>query len=391
MSETSWFGPLLALAIGAIIGVAFLLRARGFAPDVDRTLATKDLRARFDELIDRLRALGPPSSDEDPTRLALEIEAAGVLRDLDAAVAVEMERPVLPPARMRPQTRLLLWMTALATASAVIYVLLLFNTVPRTDAPMTGDQTLAAAPRPDVDALQARVSADPEDSRARLDLARAFLDEGRMLEVWQQTEAVLAKDPDNARALSYQSLVLLAGGDAERAEAMARRAIEIDPRLVEGWLHLALVQYRRGDIESALAQLESARRVSPADGPLLDQIAAEMRAEVRKASEPAEFTGTIELDSDAAARFNGAPLFVIVRARGVSAGPPAAAVRLAVTGASIPFTVRGSDAVMGGTIPSKGRVEARIDTDGDPMTRDEAPAGSVDADRGASGLVIRLQ
>jgi hypothetical protein len=69
----------------------------------------------------------------------------------------------------------------------------------------------------------------------------------------------------------------------------------------------------------------------------------------------------------------------VVRAEGEQAGAPVAAKRLAAGSWPVAFRVGAADSMMGGTLPARLRIEARVDGDGDPLTRDPTdPAGSLD-------------
>ena len=75
----------------------------------------------------------------------------------------------------------------------------------------------------------------------------------------------------------------------------------------------------------------------------------------------------------------GALVFVTARAAGQSGGPPVAVKRLP---AAFPlrFELSAADSMMGQELPPKLRVEARVDSDGDPLTRAPAdPAVRLDS------------
>ncbi|HYO74946.1 MAG TPA: hypothetical protein VE010_00670, partial [Thermoanaerobaculia bacterium] len=75
----------------------------------------------------------------------------------------------------------------------------------------------------------------------------------------------------------------------------------------------------------------------------------------------------VTLNLDAAAKQRTGVLFVI--ARNPAGGPPAAVKRVA--GATFPMTVElsSADSMMGQPLPPNFRLEARLDSDGDAMTR----------------------
>ena len=63
-------------------------------------------------------------------------------------------------------------------------------------------------------------------------------------------------------------------------------------------------------------------------------------------------------------------VFVYARAAGVTSGPPAAVKRLPAAGFPIEIDLSAADSMMGQPLPEKMRIEARIDSDGNPLTKD---------------------
>jgi cytochrome c-type biogenesis protein CcmH len=244
-------------------------------------------------------------------------------------------------------------------------------------------------------------------------LARAALGRQDMMVVFEQTRAVLQKEPRHARALSYQALVRLAMGQADTAEAMLRQALESDPDLLEGYIHLSLVHLRQGKLDAAEKAIEEAARRHPSNAARLRSLWAEMRAQGEAAPETAAagaedphppvapppagapaagIAGTVEL-AEGVAAVPGAIVFITVRPAGVTSGPPVAAKRLPAASFPLAFDVGPGDSMMGQALPDRLRVDARVDRDGDPLTRDPADpvAAADDVRRGAAGLRLILR
>jgi hypothetical protein len=101
--------------------------------------------------------------------------------------------------------------------------------------------------------------------------------------------------------------------------------------------------------------------------------------------------GTVEL-APGIAPPPGATLFITVRPAGTASGPPLAAKRLSAASFPVAFDVGPGDSMMGQALPDRVRLDARMDSDGDPMTRDPAdPSGSADGVRlGATGVRVVL-
>jgi hypothetical protein len=70
-------------------------------------------------------------------------------------------------------------------------------------------------------------------------------------------------------------------------------------------------------------------------------------------------------------------IFIIARAAGVTAGPPAAVKRLPISSFPLSVDLTSADSMMGQPLPAKMRIEARIDSDGDPLTRDPKDPSAV--------------
>lgn len=94
-----------------------------------------------------------------------------------------------------------------------------------------------------------------------------------------------------------------------------------------------------------------------------------------------------------APRSDTAVLFVVVRPAAASGGPPLAALRLPAEGFPQAFAIGPADAMIPGTVfPERVIVEARLDQDGDPLTRgaDDWAARSGPVAPGVSNLRLDL-
>lgn len=395
MGETNWIPALVALGIGVLGGLFFVFRMR--PSRVESPAATGSGPLELEDRIERLRLL---ADDDSPAAAArrreLEIEAATLLRSIEGA-SVTTQAPASPQATdSRRPLRVLLWITGCSLAAAVIYFLLLQSLQTREQgAPLTGDQTLAAAPPSAAEnALRARIAADPDDLDARLALARMMLDQDRLMEVHELVQSVLERDPRNALAMAYESMVLLAIGRDGDAEALLKRALELEPTLLEGWMHLGLVHFRQGDLEKALGDLEKAKEISPSDARMIDALAAEMRRAAGAepaATESPRYAGTIRVPAAALQKYRGSLLFVIVRPAGVDGGPPTAVKRLQLDGEAVAFSIGPADSMTGAPLPAQATIEARIDEDGNAMTRGGEPSAIVPAREGSLDITLSLQ
>jgi cytochrome c-type biogenesis protein CcmH len=438
MGEVEW-GPAVAFLTGGLVLGALILwrvlRRPGPAVAVpaEDTLERRDLSVRLEGLIGQLRELEDTGGKRTEAqhreeRLTLELQAARTLIALDAAAgasgrkkaskarraaaatagpedeSLAGEEAEAPP---RPASALAGFFWGIGSAAALGLLLFFVSSASKERAPggsVTGNTPMeegaaaepGASAGPEIAALQARIQQNPADVDARLDLARAHLMRQDMIAVFHETQAVLEKDPGNARALAYQALVRLAMGQGDQAEEMLGQALRKDPNLLEGYLHLMFVYTRLGKPKQAeetmnhaserfpdraaslrrlLAQMQAGPQEGPAEGPQGAAEAAEGPAPGPGTASsagggPRSVSGVIDLDAAArSAMAPGAIVFVMLRDASFGAGPPLAARRLPASSFPLAFEIGQGDAMAGGQIPDEVLVEARLDSDGDPVTR----------------------
>jgi tetratricopeptide (TPR) repeat protein len=305
----------------------------------------------------------------------------------------------------------------------------------------------AAAPADDerTTELRAILAKNPEDVDTRLDLARHFLTRRDLMGVWTETQQILERKPGNPRALSYQALVRLAMGQGEVAVTMLQQAIAKAPDLLEARQNLAFVYASLGRAQEAEAAVAEVARRSPEEADRLRQALAQLaQARASGAAEPgaanphegvampgaapetanphegdaipgaaepapavtatttgsapkgvrAGVFGWIEVDASVAARVRpGTVIFLTVREAGVAQGPPVAVKRLESGAFPLQFELGSADSMMGQPLPARMRIDARADSDGDPMTRPATdPAGHADGvELGRTGVRIALR
>jgi uncharacterized membrane protein YgcG/tetratricopeptide (TPR) repeat protein len=100
-----------------------------------------------------------------------------------------------------------------------------------------------------------QLAADPADKPARAGVVLSLLDLGRKEEAEREMQAALAEDPANMALLIGASYWHAAQGDPKRAEELALKAVEVEPRHV--WAHVAraralLAQKRSQEAEAVL-------------------------------------------------------------------------------------------------------------------------------------------
>ncbi len=393
MEQVDWVPALAMLAVGVAIGIVVIWRSSRVSrpappPEtVDQVLDQRDAGARLDALIAQLRELEDLASERTPVQLAaerrsLEIEAARALRDLElrseipAATAVgRTEEAAAAPPPPASAFRGLIWgtVTVVAVAGLVFFVTRAASDRTAGESPTGGamEGRPASAPMADLEALRGMVQRNPGNTAARVDLAQALLIARDFPGVLEQTQAVLKVDPDEPRALSYEAVVRVAQGEADRALEMAQRAVSLGGDNVETWVYLAIVRAQRGERAAAVTVLEQAVSRFPNDAPALQSLLGELRGTAPGAQPAPELQAPpggvlVQVQLDPTAGMRGGTVFVFVRPAG-GGGEPVAVRRSAAPAFPVAIGLLPGDS-MTGSLPETMRIEARLDADGNPAT-----------------------
>lgn len=372
-ASTDWGSALAILAAGLILGtlVFFVARRRKASAATKRS----ELETRRDALVQQLRELGDDAADDD--RAWLEKETAEVLRDLDRLPATPASEPPAP--KPRTATTGFVWgvVCTLLAGGAVYYASTFMRDNTNVDAQI----------------VQAK------DAFARNDLMAAF----------EQTNAVLAKNPDEPRALTYNAVVRMSMGEVEKASSMLERATQRDPKLLDAWVALAQARLHSGQQKEATAAIEAAIAQHPEEEKRLRDVFATMQKTAPAAegalppdhpalpgrdmaampsptsSQPIHLT----LSLDPATPDRGGIIYII--ARGTEAGHPVAVRRIDTNAFPVTLDFGAGDSMMGATtLPDKVRIEARLDSDGDAGTNDPADPRAF-ADGVSAGASVSLK
>ena len=260
-------------------------------------------------------------------------------------------------------------------------------------APTEAPQT-SAADDANLKALEEAVRKTPTDIGQRIELTRAYLQRRDLMQVFDQTKAILEIEPGNPHAFTYQALVRVAMGQARQAETMLLEAIKKDPRIEDAYIHLAIARLQLGNRKGAEEAIQMGQKQFPEDKDQLAQVfgqftsaneqggassvptehpevpaaGAETRA-AAAASSPASVVVVVDLPKGVTVP-ESAILFVIVREAGLDSGPPTAVKRVPAVNFPITVTLTEKDSMAGEGLPGLMRVDARIDRDGDPLTKD---------------------
>ncbi len=413
-APTDWASAVAILAAGLVLGVLFVVffTRRKSSPAVTADTALNDLHAKRDALLQQLR---DPALDPDE-RTRLELETAHVLREIDAkgqtTAPASSAAHRAEPVAMNPTVKGFLWGAGSVGALAVLFYLVMQQSTPREEGgSVTGGigspqaQQQGGAPDPAVMQLEAAVQRDPNNLQLRNDLAQAYLERENLMGVYQQTQFVLEKAPNDARALTFQGLVRMAMGDANEATQMLQRATESDPKNLDSWVALAWVHAQSGRMADAERMIAEAAKQSPNDSARLQQVFSQMKQQVARseappqaaqggemppghppagemppghppvdraapaAAAPAPSGPSVRVTLDLAAGAKQRSGVLLVIARNPAGGPPAAVKRVMASSFPVTVDLSSADSMMGQPLPPTFRLEARLDSDGDAMTR----------------------
>lgn len=420
--NVDWLPALIVLVVGAVAG-AFLAwsssRRRGSRPAAGPALEARDQQGELESLLVQLRELDDQESKRTTEQIAaeraeLEVRAARVLRDLErgvvaarpASTAFEPESEPAPPvAATGGGLRGFLWGAGSVAALALLLLLVTRGASDREagGSPTGGSlapqaqQQPASAPMVNIAELRRVVDAQPNDPEARMNLAQALLFSQDLRGVQEQTDAVLGRNPDHPRALSYGAIVQLSMGNADEALRMAARSVQLDPADPEARVHLALIHAQRGEQADAERVLEEAIRSFPSDASALQTILDDFRragaaAAPSAPAAAAPATSGVQIDVSVA---GGGPSRGVVFVEARPAGNPdgaALAVRRESVGA-FPVTLSLSDAdSMSGSLPPTMRIDVRLDSDGNPVTHGPADrSGFAEGVAAGSRVAVTLQ
>lgn len=275
MNTSVWLPPLIVLGIGIVAGLfaAWRVRAarsKGPSPEADLRLEITDLEGRRDELY---RRLDEAKDEELSTAQVSELEtaAARTLRDLDRARAKLGKdadtKPAPAPAPRRGSV--MAGFAAGVATSGLIAVLVYWAVRDAKPDPQrmameaeraAANQARAAADADtlppmvvqQVEALEARLAASPDDVTARKDLALTLLAAGQYAPAYEHAAMILQQLPGDPDGLFIHGVVRLAMGQNAESIQILDRVLEAAPEHVEAQLYKGIALVRAGQQEAAL-------------------------------------------------------------------------------------------------------------------------------------------
>jgi hypothetical protein len=188
-------------------------------------------------------------------------------------------------------------------------------------------------------------------------------------------------------------------GQRDGAAEMLQHAIKSDPQLIDAYVALAWDDIQSGKTSEAEAQIAEAARRHPDQKARLDDVLSKMKEQAKNpppAAAPAPAapaTGPSVHVTLTLAGTNASPnavLYVIARAAGQTAGPPAAVKRIANPTFPLDIDLSAADSMMGQPLPANIRIEARLDSDGDAMTKNPSDPHAVQDGVATNGAKVAL-
>jgi len=444
---TDWLSATAMILSGGIVGFMFWygMKSRAAKPDLERL----DLEAKRDVLLQQLREMRETGGSADEQR-RLERETADVLRKLDqhkpakspagkrGAASPVVEGQPSPVVNVAALTRAasirgFFWGAASVAVIGGIAWFVTTNVTPKTEGTTGGTPMTAAPPSSAPQAsgqpadaalqqIQAAVAQKPDDLQMRNLLAKAYLERENLMGVFEQTQYILKRKPDDAQALTYQALVRMSMGQRDGAGEMLRRAIKSDPQLSDAYVALAWADVQSGKAAEAEALIAEASRRHPDQQARLEEVLTRMKEQAKNpppaavppnhpslpspGSEPVASAASTPSAPSPAVPVSGpsvhvtltlagkpspgAILFLIARAAGQTAGPPAAVKRIGNPTFPLELDLSAADSMMGQPLPASIRIEARLDSDGDAMTKNASDPHAMQDGVATNGTKVTL-
>ena len=368
------------------------------APDDEQGRIYQDLRElEFDHQAGKLSRADYESLKERYERQAVRRLAEG--RESATPVPeIEMTRSTTPKGGRR-NWALAGWAAVLLVGGVTLGLLLGQSLRPRTSTEdsITGDFLTGTGPG---GVSRSMVSEEPAAALRRGREAYQRKDFRNAIDAFR---TVLSQDPGHPLANAYMGMILTQAGHTDAALEALDRALSRTPNLpLALWAKGMILYQERRNLDEAREHLQRLERLLP-EGEQRDSV-REIIAQIGKApkADPKAPTalrieGTVRLDPGRAAPAGGrATLYIVARSAGAGGGPPLAVKRIAGPKFPVSFSLGPGDVMMPGTA-FEGPLElsARLDRDGDPLTREPGePAGVYDGNPvtpGARNVTITLK
>ena len=368
-----WGPPLAVLTISSVIGSILIQRTKG-EEGIDQRA---EFLAQKGQLLEAIREL-----DADQVKMDAEVFQAERKRLISAASVVlqkldgKTQNVDIKGVNKRMSGRSLFgYLGGTFLFFALVGFLISKYSAPRQEGGiMTGGQ-MPETPAIDWDQLrQDRIEAankvletDPDNIEALNMLTYDALlvrDMPTSMDNMEKVRNLNSEDPD---FIVHLAMLQMTVGMYERAEVGFDQALKIRPDFPKAklWKGYMLISMQKK--EEALIVLDSI--TSELNLPEEEMLLRSLKSDL--AAPPAMITGTVSLSEGVESP--AGILFIIAKRAAVGGGPPVAVKRIPNPVFPLSFDLGKSDMVMGGQWPEMVFLSARIDLDGNAMTKEEAP------------------
>lgn len=229
--------------------------------------------------------------------------------------------------------------------------------------------------------------AGSKDIAALLSQGRAAFERQEFPKAIESFKKILALDANHPEAHTYMGLILAQAGHADGALMAFDRALSVNPKFpLALWGKGTLLYRAKGDNAGARAALESLLSVMPPGTEKeevkktiaeISELGGKQKDGPKKSKEGSgpeqaqQMRGTISVDAKLTSKLDArAVLFIIVHPAGTTAGPPLAVKRIEHPLFPLSYSLGQENVMMPGlSFSGKVSVSARLDKDGNPMTK----------------------
>ncbi|MEE2752300.1 MAG: hypothetical protein VX519_12780 [Myxococcota bacterium] len=383
----TWGPPLVVLLGGLVVGLLVALRIQGGSVQ-DHQEQEDALNAAKDGVLDSLRELEAhrerlsPQEYED-RRAALLAEGAAFLQALDEP---SVEQSAEEPSPDSSEKRYEAWAWMLGSLGFVVLAILLVRgaEVPRIgDGPMTGGSNIAGSSAATgmgsvieqrIAAATTALEANPHDVEALNTLIHFSLIQGDMQGAMQRFMQALTVAPNDSDVIAHGAALAILVNLGDRAIPALETLLEDDPDHVRGHWWMAVGQARAGDESRAREHLVRLQELAP--GTEFVMLAQDLLQSLDQPPPVVRVGGNVALGEGVRLPDTGT-LFVAALSSQGGGGPPVAAGKYPNAQLPAEFSLGDTDLTFGGQWPDQVWLRARVDVDGDPMTRGEGDLESL--------------
>jgi cytochrome c-type biogenesis protein CcmH/NrfG len=369
----TWGPPLVVLLIGLVVGLLVASRIQGEGGGAGQAERKTALKVRKDSVVQALRELESHAerlgeAEYQRQRSLLLEQGVQVLEALEQAP----EEPAPAPVQERGRSTAPFWIAGTLGFAALAMFLVKGAEAPRQD-DMAGDglETQISA---EIQAAQATLQANPHDVPALNTLAHYAILQGNLQVAMQHFQSVQLVSPREKEVVAHGAALAILVNMADRALPALEQLLTEEPEFAEGHWWMAVGLARSGKPDAAREHLALALKLDPAGE--MGVLAADMLQRLDAPPPEIRMAGTVRL-AEGATVPEGASLYVAALRSKEGGGPPVAAQRLGVVEYPALFSMGDANLTFGGEWPEEVWLRARLDLDGDPMTRDEVDLTSA--------------